>query len=210
MQIPPMIDCDPKFFHLVHTACVLSNARRESCQASLTRDRSKSFPHRLLHALIPAFNNLTSGECTGGSGEDFNTKSLPLSLPACVTAYQGPVSDVGNPGPCPPNPSRPGRLFCPTQTENYRTGTARVDITEAPGSLCPLCGREERGLDINLPLFFTRRLSSSLPFSPRKPYFWALHPIKAKSSDWSCNSGCSWRKHPLRHSRCGLEVPLNE
>lgn len=140
-------------------------------QASLTRDRSNSFPHRLRHALIPAFNSLTSGECTRGSREDFNTKSLPLSLPACVTAYQGPLSDVGNPGPCPPNPSRPGCLFCPNQTENYRTGRARVDITEAPGSLCPLCGQEERGLDINLPLVLTHRLSSSLPFPTTQTIF---------------------------------------
>ena len=90
---------------------------------------------------------------------------------------------MGNPGPCPPNPCRPGRLFCPNQTENYRTGTARVDINEAPGSLCPLCGQEERSLDINLSLVFTRKLSSSFPFSPRKPYFWAVRPIKTKSNE---------------------------
>ena len=118
------------------------------------------------HALIPVFNSLTSDRSRGGSGGDFNTKSLPLSLPGCATAYQRPLSDVGNPGPCPPNPCRPGRLFCPNQTENYRTGTARADINEAPGSLCPLCGQEERSLDINLSLSLSLCLACFLPLSP--------------------------------------------
>lgn len=86
-------------------------------------------------------------------------------------------------GPVLPTPV--GQAACSVQTKLKTTGQAqlRVDINEAPGSLSPLCGQEERSLDINLSLVFTRMLSSSFPFSPRKTYFWALHPIKAKSNE---------------------------
>lgn len=157
------------------------------------------------HALIPVFNNLTSDRSRGGCRGDFNTKSLPLSLSARVTAYQRPLSDVGKPGPCPPNSCRPGRQFCPNQTENYRTGTARVDINEPPGSLCPLCGQEERSLDINL--FFSRLYSHVFFLFPHlttqaidlvSPSHYSQ--IKwSVSSDSCCNCNCSWTKRPLKH-----------
>ena len=58
-------------------------------------------------------------------GGDFNTKSLPLSLRGSATAYQGPVSDVGNSGPCPPKPGslrthgRAGPLTSPSRSALY-------------------------------------------------------------------------------------------
>lgn len=216
MQIPVLINCAPKFPHILCTACDFSRTPRTRPASSHTRpytyDRSYSRPNRPCHALIPVFNSLTSDRSRGGSRGDFNTKSLPLSLPACVTAYQRPLSDVGNPGPCPPNPCRPGRLSCPNQTENYRTGPARVDFNETPISLCPLCGQEERSLEINLSPVFTHMLSSSFHFSPRKLYFWALHPIKlnyTKAEASCCSCSWSWRKYPLKHGHCGIATERN-
>lgn len=146
-----------------------------------SEDNSNSLHHVPCHALIPAFNILTSDSRRGGSRGDFNTELLPLSLQACATTYQMPLSDVGNPGPCPPNPCRPDCLFCPNQIENYRTDTATVYINESLGSLCPLCGWEERSLDINLSFILTCFLSSSFPFSPHLSAFLGiLHPIKTK------------------------------
>lgn len=138
MQIPLLIDCDSKSPLLVLCeACDLSNT---ITQRRTAKTSSNSLQHVPCHALIPAFNILTSDRSRGGSGGDFNTKLLLLSLRACATAYQLPLSDVGNPAPCPPNLHRPDCLFCPNQIENYRTDTAMVYFNGTLGSLCPLCG----------------------------------------------------------------------
>lgn len=131
MQIPLLIDCAPKFPHMLCTACDFSHTPRTQPVVSHTRlctyDRSNSRPNRPCHALIPVFNSLTSDRSRGGSRGDFNTKSLPLSLPACVTAYQRPLSDVGNPGPCPPNPC--SQAACLVQTKLKTTGQAQLGLT---------------------------------------------------------------------------------
>lgn len=173
MKIPVLIDCDAKFPLMLCKTCGHTIRTKPDLFHTKpgTEDRSNSLPHTPCHALIPVFNSLTSDRSRGGSRGDFNTKSFPLSLLACVTAYQRPLIDVGNPGPCPPNPCRPGRLFCPNQNENYRTGTAQVDIKEAPGFLFPLL--RSRSLDINLSLVLTRMLSCSIPFLTTQAVFLA-------------------------------------
>ena len=120
-------------------------------------------------------------------GGDFNTKSLPLSLRGSATAYQGPVSDVGNSGPCPPKPGslrthgRAGPLTSPSRSALYAHSVVtrrEVWILISPS--------------LSLSLSFLLFLCVSPPFCPaplllasstqRKPYFWPFFPIRAKSN----------------------------
>lgn len=153
---------------MLRATCDLSNTITQRCPV-----KTALTPFSMCHGMLSSLH-LTfwrQARSRGGSRGDFNTEPLPLSLRACATAYQMPLSDVGNPGPCPPNPCRPDCLFCPNQIENYKTDTATVYINASPGSLSPLCGREERSLDINLSFILTRLVSSSFPFSPHLAAF---------------------------------------
>lgn len=84
-------------------------------------------------------------------------------------------------GPVLPTPV--GQAACSVQTKLKTTGQAQLGLTSMRRrALYAHSVVKRREAWILISLVFTRMLSSSFPFSPRKPYFWALHPIKTKSN----------------------------
>lgn len=85
-------------------------------------------------------------------------------------------------GPVLPTPV--GQAACSVQTKLKTTGQAQLGLTSMRRrALYAHSVVKRREAWILISLVFTRMLSSSFPFSPRKPYFWPLHPIKTKSNE---------------------------
>lgn len=87
-------------------------------------------------------------------------------------------------GPVLPTPV--GQAACSVQTKLKTTGQAQLGLTSMRRRALyahSVVRRREAWILISLSLVFTRMLSSSFPFSPRKPYFRAFHPIKVKSNE---------------------------
>ncbi len=188
MQIPLMIDCYPKFPPVLCTACVLSNTPREPSQASLTQScilKTGLTPFPIGHAMLSS-PYLTAWRQTGA--EEAAEETLILNLSPCHyrpvwPPIRGPWVMWETLGPVLPTPV--GQAACSVQTKLKTTGQTQLGLTSMRRRALyahSVVRRREAWILISLSLVFTRMLSSSFPFSPRKPYFWALHPIKAKSN----------------------------
>lgn len=144
-------------------ACDLSNTITQRCTA-----KTALTPFSMCHGMLSSLH-LTFWRQTGAE-EAAEETLIPNFSPCHYGPVRPPIRCLWvmweTLGPVLPTPA--GQTACSVQTKLKTTRQTQLRFTsmKSPGSICPLCGRDERSLDINLSFIWTHFVSSSFPFSP--------------------------------------------